>query len=336
MKSTNYPSFDPKELEISGVHKCGMVDMLANMGLPQMPESEPLYHWPISPKENFRRLFQEKKPCWTPRVGWAYCEINPFEPRLLPDNIGAHIISDGEPSYDFRGKTLDTGWLGLEWLYVPEVGGSTVKPGNPLIEDMNDWEKILKWPDLDALDWEGMAEKNKEYLNTPQLNELHLLNGLWERLISLMDVSGAAIAMIDEDQQDAVKSFFDRYADLLIEVITRVKKICDIDCVLIHDDWGTQNGPFFSLDTVREMIVPYMKRIVDAIHDMGMFYEHHCCGKAEALVPAMIECGMDFWCPQTLNDIDKLLDLYPDSCLHYGSSSGFLCRSLPVKSNRIQ
>ncbi len=113
-------------------------------------------------------------------------------------------------------------------------------------------------PDLDALDWDRCENNNKDYLDTPQHNQLGILCGFWERLMSLMDVEGAAVALIDEDQSEGLHRFFDQYADFLIDYITRMKKICDIDGVLIHDDWGHQNGAFFSLDTAMEMFVPYL------------------------------------------------------------------------------
>ena len=313
-----YPAFSPDEFEVRRTHKVGMYGMFDNMGIASMPREEPIFNRPISEKENFARLFAGQTPCWVPMGGFAYCDVNPFEPRIFPDNVAAHVVSDGEDDYDYKGETVHRSWFDLDWVYVPVAGGSTVQPGHPLIEDMNDWEKILTWPDLDALNWDELGSKNKEFLDTPQLNELHLACGLWERLISLMDVSGAAIALIDEDQQDAVKSFFDRYADFMIDMITRVKKVCDIDCVLIHDDWGHHNGAFFSLDTAMEMIVPYQKRIVDAVHDMGMYYEAHCCGKAQDLVPAMTECGINFWCMQSLNDADMLAEKYKDSDIYFG------------------
>ena len=133
-----------------------------------------------------------------------------------------------------------------------------------------------------------------------------------------MDVSGAAIALVDEDQEDALKAFFDRYADLLIDYIRRVKKYNDIDGIMIHDDWGTQRAGFFSLDTAMEMLVPYARRVTDAVHEMGMFVQLHSCGKNEALVPAYIEAGVDLWCPQPLNDIKKLAETYHDKPIWFG------------------
>ena len=313
--NNSYPAYDAKELEVIGVHPSSKAVSMIPGGDPPQTPPEPLYNRPITPRENLIRAFSGEKPLWMPHTGWAFCDVNNFRPRLIPDNYVTHLVFDGEDTIEYDSLTK-TGWFGLDWVYVPQAGGATVKPGNPLIEDMNDWEKLIAWPDLDALDWDAMGKKNQAYLETPQFNELGILDGFWERLMSLMDVSGAAMALIDEDQQDAVKAFFDKYADFLIDYIRRVKKVCKIDGVLMHDDWGTQNGPFFSLETAKEMLVPYIKRVVDDIHSQGMYYEQHSCGNCTKLVPAFLEIGIDFWNPQPMNDIEKITEMCKDTRLH--------------------
>ena len=104
----------------------------------------------------------------------------------------------------------------------------------------------------------------------------------------------------------------------MIDYIRHVKAVCPIDGVLIHDDWGTQNGPFFSLETAMEMLVPYLKRVVDYIHSEGMYYEQHSCGNCTKLVPAYIAAGVDVWAPQPMNDLDAILDMVEGSRLHIG------------------
>jgi uroporphyrinogen-III decarboxylase len=193
-----------------------------------------------------------------------------------------------------------------------------VHPGKPKVTDINHWEDYVAIPDLDELDWDGCAKKNAEYLDTNKLNQLAILSGYWERLISLMDVENAAVAMIDDDQKEGVNRLFSRLCDLFIDYISRMKSACNIDCVLLHDDWGHQNSTFFSLDTCREMLVPHYIKMIGAIHDMGLFFELHSCGKNQTLVPAMIEAGVDMWCPQPMNDFDFLTKTYPDSCIVFG------------------
>lgn len=310
-------AFSEEELQVKCMHKCAAATMIRNMGL-AVPNEEPLFNRPVTEKENFRLFFEGSRPYWKPNGGFIACDVNCFRPRIIPDNVATHLVFDNEEDIVYDTDTMSS-WFGLEWVYVPVAGGATVKPGNPKIEDMNDWEEILEWPDLDALDWEASAAVNKELLQTSQLNELQMLDGFWERLMSLMDVDGAAIALIDEDQKDAVKSFFDRYADFLIDYIRHCKKYYDIDAVLIHDDWGHQNGPFFSLETAREMLVPYLKRVVDAIHELGMYYEQHSCGLCEKLVPAYIEAGVDLWAPQPINNLEMLGETYKDASIAFAA-----------------
>lgn len=310
--------FESSELLPTSTHPMGASALFAGRNA-EVPDVEPIYgNRPITEKENFKLLFQGKKPYWMPRAGWAFCDINNFRPRLNPDNVVTHLVFDNQGPYPYESNTMRSSWFDLDWVFVPVAGGATVKPGNPKIEDMNDWRDIVSMPDLDALDYEGCALKDKDYLNTRQYNELGILSGFWERLISLMDVSGAAIALIDEDQQDAVKDFFEENANMLIEYIRRMKKYNDIDGVLIHDDWGTQKSGFFSLDTAMEMLVPYLRKVTDAVHDMGMYFQLHSCGMNEALVPAYIAAGVDLWCPQPLNDIEKLAKQYKDEPIWFG------------------
>jgi hypothetical protein len=113
-------------------------------------------------------------------------------------------------------------------------------------------------------------------------------NGLFERLISFMDFENAALALIDDEQKDAVHSLFNKLCEMYEAMISKYLEILNLDGVIFHDDWGSQRAPFFSLDVCMEMVVPYLKRIADFCHSKGLWFQQHCCGKNELLVPAMI------------------------------------------------
>ena len=270
---------------------------------------------PISPRENALLYLRHEKPYWIP---FWNMDLQLFRPRMHPDNAATHLIIDGEGPYEYE-SNKKRGWFDLEWEYVPEVGGATVHPGHPKVTDISQWERVIQMPDLDELEWEKSAQANHAFLHdTDRIREIGCLSGLWERLISLMDVDRAAIALIDEDEQEGVHRFFSALCDLYDDMIARYAKYYDLEILYMHDDWGTNRAPFFSLATCREMIVPYLKRIVDACHKNGLYFELHCCGQNEALVPAMIEAGVDVWCGQPLNDYAMLSEQYPDSCLSFG------------------
>ncbi len=83
----------------------------------------------------------------------------------------------------------------------------------------------------------------------------------------------------------------------------------------MHDDWGSQCAPFFSPNVCRKMIAPHLKRFVDYCHSKSLWFEFHCCGKNETMVPVMIECGVDIWRPQHINDIAALYKQYGDKII---------------------
>jgi hypothetical protein len=180
-------------------------------------------------------------------------------------------------------------------------------------EDSEDWETTVHFPDIDAWDWEGCAKANAEYLKTDKILHSTIYTGFFERLIGFTGFENAAMDLIDEDCQQDIHRLFSKLADLYIEIIHRLHKYFNVEIVELHDDWGNQRSLMFSVDTHKEMLVPYVKRVVDAAHAEGVFIEMHSCGKIEQLMPNLISTGVDTWRGQS-SVIDKkwCVDTYGD------------------------
>ncbi len=266
----------------------------------------PVYNTPVTPYENFKMMLEGKVPFWMPTDQDEFSII----PRIIPDNRARALVYDAEPLLPEEKGGKD--WFGIEWEFVPTVGGSMVKPGKPRLSDANDWPKLIKFPNLDDLDWEGSSKKIAPHVNRNKLIELWIMNGLFERLISFMDFEGAAMALLDEEQQDAVHALFDKLCLFYDDLIGRFQKYYGAQIIQFHDDWGSQRAPFFSYSTCEEMLLPYLKRVVDSCHKRGIYLNFHCCGKNEMLLPAMIEAGVDLWVPQPMNDTVMLAKKYGD------------------------
>lgn len=266
---------------------------------------------PITMGQNMRDTIRNH-PVWQGSVN----DYQYLAPLCIPDNIARGSMSaDTPPDFDlanYGGKDM----FGREWVYEADIMGSTVRPGDPVLDDANDWPEVIKFPtkeEIDSWDWETHAQAAKD-LRQDQYTEIIMTTGFFERLISFMDFEEAVIAMIDEDQQEAVKALFDRLADLYVYLIDKqVETYGDVlDAICLHDDWGHQSGPFFSLDTVREMVVPYMRRVTDRIHSYGLDAEVHSCGKVDELIPGYIEAGFDAHECQPVLDFDEVVPLYGD------------------------
>ena len=269
---------------------------------------------PISPKENYRLLYERKIPFWLPVRG----DTQMITPRIDPDNLARVFAFEAQPmtDEDRLGDIPRPDKFGVPWVFVEQVGGSMVEPGNPVLKDVNDWQDVIQFPDLDSWDWAGSIEANKDWVNTDKWFSFCLLTGFFERLISFMDFENAAVALVDDDQKDAVHSLFDALVDCYCDILGRSYNAYKFDALNLHDDWGAQRAPFFSLDVAMEMIVPHLKKVVDFAHnELGVYFDMHSCGKNELLVPGYIAAGCDSWSGQPMNDKHMIYDKYGDKLI---------------------
>jgi len=296
--------FKEEELQVIGEH----IDTAA---WKSFLGPSPRLNTPITARENFNHVLKrDGGAMWIPTMS----DFLSIESRVNKDHIARAEVMDLGPLYgdDEKGGP---DMFGIEWVFVPSAGGSMVQPGNPTLKDANDWPNVIKFPDVDAMDWAACAALNAPMNESVRPLKATFQNGLFERLISFMDFEGAAMAIIDEDQKDAVHALFARLCDLYEAMITKYAECLKLDGVMFHDDWGSQAHPFFSLKTCKEMLMPYIKRLADFCHAKGLWFEQHSCGYNEALLPAMVEAGVDMWMPQPMNPVEKMVEEYGDKII---------------------
>jgi hypothetical protein len=225
-----------------------------------------------------------------------------FNPIIIPDNVARGFVIEAA-SIDNDTQAGGKDMFGVQWEWVPQVMGSMVRDTlPPLVPDLREWEKYVIFPNLDDYDWEGSAQGNASFFKADREYIIWVMNGLFERLISFVGFENAAIALIDDDVKPHVQRLFDRLCDFYEDLIGRYKKYYPVSAIFFHDDWGGQRSPFFSVDTVREMLLPHLKRLVAYTHSLGLLFDFHSCGKIEVFVPLMIEAGVDIWSGQEIND----------------------------------
>ncbi|MDR0915770.1 MAG: methyltransferase [Oscillospiraceae bacterium] len=298
---SNVPKFDPSELEVK-------FEMPGFGGGP----GQKILNNPLNAHDHGVKTFN-REPWWQMMQA---VDAQMFAPGVIPDNIARAFVFEGGGFYQAEDHALAPDMFGVEWEYIAQVGGSMVRPGKPMLEDIEDWESVIKFPDIDSWDWEGAAKKNEGYLRAETYNQMWFQTGWFERLISWMEFENAVVAIYDEDSQPFVHAAFDKLTDLYINIFDHcLKAFPNIDAFFIHDDWGSQKAPFFSPTVAEEMIVPYMKRVTDYLHSKGKKCELHSCGNIIQQVPNMIAAGWDAWAPQLMNDSQKIYELYGDKLL---------------------
>ena len=274
-----------------------------------------IYTFPVSEREGLLAAYN-KKSMWLPYGP----EQAIFCPEIIPDNIARGFVIDSN-MFNYSEETyggLDM--FGVEWVYVPVAGGSMEKPGNPhpLGDEVYDWKEKLTFPDIDSWDWDKSARENEQFLNNGKMNMFWFLNGMgFERLISFMGFENAAMALLDEDQEDDLKELLQALTDLHIKMVDRACEAYGdgIQGFTVHDDWGSQKAPFFSEDVANEFFVPMMKQLTDHIKSKGKVADLHSCGHIEDRIQCIIDGGWQSWIPMPMNDTKKLYKEYGDQIL---------------------
>jgi len=101
-------------------------------------------------------------------------------------------------------------------------------------------------------------------------------------------------------EPEFVHSFFRRYLDIQKRFIAPYYEAVGpyIHLTTSGDDFGTQRGPFLSPGMFREFIAPYFaERIAFTRQFTDAYYWHHTCGSVHALLPDLIEAGVDILNP---------------------------------------
>jgi len=99
----------------------------------------------------------------------------------------------------------------------------------------------------------------------------------------------------------------DRIEAMLTDMI-RNYAAAGVDSVMFCEDWGTQLQTLISPGLWREEFYPRFKRLCAVAHDGGIKVFMHSCGAIGAIVPGLVEAGIDLlqFDQPMLHGIDRL------------------------------
>lgn len=242
------------------------------------------------------------------------CEAPP-SPQVAFTGPTPHIIGLNVPVCErpMQGGGYDV--FGVHWTASEPAGHYT--PGQePIYHDIETWRDEVRFPKIDRFDWSGLEQQAASIDRSEKLVAATLLVGPFERTTCLTRFEDCLVNALlsPEDFSDLIGAI----ADHKIALIERIWEIAHPDVINLHDDWGTSNSTFMSVDLWRETIKPHTKRMYDAIRSHGMLVCQHSCGAVGPLVGDMVEMGCDAWEAQgdcngcNCNDIPALQAQYGD------------------------
>jgi uroporphyrinogen decarboxylase len=148
------------------------------------------------------------------------------------------------------------------------------------------------WPDPAAVDFSGIRKDCEKYRGqyalygapwVPFFHEAARMIGQENFYVMMISDPGVIQALIDH--------IVDFGADLTRRYMAAAGGLIDI--AYFGNDFGTQRGLVISPDQWQSFIRRPLKRYFDAAHDCGCKVMQHSCGSIRAILPWLIEDGVD-------------------------------------------
>jgi len=160
---------------------------------------------------------------------------------------------------------------------------------------------VRREDDLDRIpepDWEALRIRVKQ-LRDPvkklkDLGYFVTMEGKGSFEATWMLLRGLEEIWVDTiDNPQLVKRMSDRATDSIIKLGLMVAEECELDGIWITDDLGTQQAPYFSPSTYRQLFKESSRKLVDAYHEKGLKATYHSHGNVMPLFGDFVELGWD-------------------------------------------
>lgn len=211
-----------------------------------------------------------------------------------------HPIPQAENPYAKKWEDADSYYYTNNWgtryrmpkhqgLYYDLIGGVLQDSEDEEEDQKFIWPVPEKFPAADRQQLEdyrraGLATTISEQFGNGFLQQGPLMWG-FENWFAMLLTEPERCTLFMDKLLEKKKEYYDH----IFEVYGGLVDVCSE-----ADDFGTQRGTFVSPKLIREMILPYHKKLNDYLKAKGAGYMTlHSCGSVEASIPDIIEAGFD-------------------------------------------
>ncbi|MGE4273444.1 MAG: uroporphyrinogen decarboxylase family protein [Desulfitobacterium sp.] len=184
---------------------------------------------------------------------------------------------------------------------MPKQNGLYYDLAGCVLEDAEDEEddKKFVWPTPPKFDMVGRKEL-EDYLKAGYATTIseQFGNGFLQMGPLIWGFENWLAMLVAEPER--CTPFMDTLLEKKIEFYDNIFEVYGglIDVTCEADDFGTQRGTFVSPKILKEMILPYHKKLNDYIKTKGdIKITLHSCGSVEAALPDIIEAGFEILNP---------------------------------------
>ena len=196
------------------------------------------------------------------------------------------------------------------------------------IVDRPSWEMAKKRMVMgrDRIDWDHLKANYKTWREKGFWIEGGLWFGFDVTHSRIVGTERLLILMMDDPEL-----VIDMFSTMLDTSLQLLQMIWDegyvFDSICWPDDMGYRNGPFFSVETYREILKPVQKRAIEWAHAKGLVARLHSCGNINKLLPDLVDIGLDGLNPLEVKagmDPIHIKRTYGDKLLLHGGLNAML------------
>ena len=259
----------------------------------------------MTPKERWLAVLNREQPDRVPMDYWATGEAN----QKLMQHLGC-----GNMDQVFKQLHIDRVIsIGPQYIGPPPKPGEDIfgcRYQNPdygtptysectyhpiaLFESVEEIEDNYTWVSPDWYDYTNIDDQITGWEDYP------IRGGGSEPFLKYKNLRGQEQAFIDLIEYPEIVNYcLDKLFDLAYQNTLRLYEQVPGKVMLsyVAEDLGGQEGLMFSLDHIREFLLPRMKRIIDLAHSAGVYVFHHNDGAIRDVIPDMIDLGIDILNP---------------------------------------
>ena len=198
-----------------------------------------------------------------------------------------------EPSSCLSGDPFEKGIHVDEWgcIFTNINPGMIGEVKTPLIPDLEDLSSLRPPYELLPKDEAAAIAKVNEFCrNTDKFVFAGCNPRPWERYQFLRGTENAMMDMALRGEN--VDKILAAISDFYLREIEFWCKT-EVDGIAYMDDWGSQRALLIAPETWREIFKPIYKKFIDCCHASGKFVFMHSDGNIEAIIPDLVELGLD-------------------------------------------
>ena len=192
---------------------------------------------------------------------------------------------------------------------------------------IHSWEDFEKfpWDEVGALDFSRLEKV------APLLPEGMKTIGVSGKIFTLtwmlMGFNHFAMSLIRDPK--LVSAVFEQVAKIQYSALDKVLQMPHVGAVWVVDDMAYNSGPIISVKHLEQHVFPWYKEMARRCHETGRLFFLHSDGKLDALLPSLINMGLDVIHPidPTCNDIVEIKKMVEGRLTLVGNVSNELLRT---------